>query len=95
MTGVIAFYGYYGQAGGNADSTPLAHLHPGAPPFLVIHGTLDTLVLVEDAHHFASEIARVSTQPVVYAELPCTQHNFDFFPSLRTGTGVPGKEAGG
>jgi acetyl esterase/lipase len=83
VAGVIGFYGYYGEVGGGADSTPLAHLHPGAPPFLIIHGTLDTLVLVEDARHFASELERVSTQPVVYAELPGTQHNFDFFPSLR------------
>ncbi|MEW1776612.1 alpha/beta hydrolase [Streptomyces sp. NPDC086777] len=83
VAGAIGFYGYYGQADAGADSTPLAHLHPDAPPFLVVHGTLDTLVLVEDARHFASEVGRVSTQPVVYAELPGTQHNFDFFPSLR------------
>ncbi|MEU2623061.1 alpha/beta hydrolase [Streptomyces sp. NPDC007157] len=83
VAGVIGFYGYYGQADAGADSTPLAHLHSDAPPFLVVHGALDTLVLVEDARHFASELQRVSAQPVVYAELPGTQHNFDFFPSLR------------
>jgi acetyl esterase/lipase len=83
VAGVIGFYGYYGQADAGADSTPLAHLHPGAPPFLIVHGTLDTLVLVEDARHFASELKQVSAKPVVYAELPGTQHNFDFFPSLR------------
>ncbi|MEV6110421.1 alpha/beta hydrolase [Streptomyces sp. NPDC051940] len=81
--GVICFYGYYGRADADPDSTPLAHLNPGAPPFLVVHGTLDTLVLVEDARHFASELARVSARPVAYAELPGTQHNFDFFPSPR------------
>ncbi|MGY4928358.1 alpha/beta hydrolase [Streptomyces sp. 900105755] len=83
VAGVIGFYGYYEQADAGPDSTPLAHLHPDAPPFLLVHGTLDTLVLVEDACHFASELGRVSTQPVVYAELPGTQLNFDFFPSLR------------
>ncbi|MEV7323831.1 alpha/beta hydrolase [Streptomyces sp. NPDC093970] len=83
VAGAIGFYGYYGQADAGADSTPLAHLHADAPPFLVVHGTLDTLVLVEDARHFASELGQVSAQPVVYAELPGTQHNFDFFPSLR------------
>jgi acetyl esterase/lipase len=83
VAGVISLYGYYGQADGGTDSTPLAHLHPDAPPFLIVHGTLDTLVLVEDARHFAAELERVSTQPVAYAELPGTQHAFDLFPSLR------------
>ncbi|WP_411106618.1 alpha/beta hydrolase [Streptomyces sp. cmx-4-9] len=83
VAGVIAFYGYYGQADGAADSTPLAHLHPGAPPFLIVHGALDTLVLVEDARHFAAALGRTSAGPVAYAELPGTQHNFDLFPSLR------------
>ncbi|MFJ6836026.1 alpha/beta hydrolase [Streptomyces sp. NPDC091209] len=83
VAGVIGFYGYYGQADSRADSTPLAHLRPDAPPFLIVHGTLDTLVLVEDARQFASELGRVSTRPVAYAELPGTQHAFDLFPSLR------------
>ena len=34
-----------------------AYLHAEAPPFLTIDGALDTLVLVEDAHHFADELA--------------------------------------
>lgn len=83
VAGVICFYGYYGQADSSPESTPLAHLHSDAPPFLVVHGALDTLVLVEDARHFASELGRVSNRPVVHAELPGTQHNFDLFPSLR------------
>jgi dipeptidyl aminopeptidase/acylaminoacyl peptidase len=78
-------YGYYGSTGGEDDapSSPLAYLHAKAPPFLIIHGTLDTLVLVEDARHFADQLAKASDQPVLYAELPGTQHNFDLFHSLR------------
>ena len=85
ISAVVAMYGYYGSAGSEGDSasSPLAYLHAKAPPFLIIHGTLDTLVLVEDARYFADELARASDQPVVYAELPGTQHNFDFFHSLR------------
>ena len=85
VSAVVAMYGYYGPTDSedNAPSSPLAYLHAGAPPFLIIHGTLDTLVLVEDARHFADELASASDQPVVYAELPGTQHNFDFFHSLR------------
>jgi len=82
---VVAMYGYYGPTGSGDDApnSPLAYLHANAPPFLIIHGTLDTLVLVDDAHHFADELATASNQPVVYAELPGTQHNFDLFHSLR------------
>lgn len=83
VSAVIGFYGYYGRAEARTDSSPLAYLHADAPPFLIVHGSLDTLVLAEDARHFASELRQVSSQPVVYAELPGTQHNFDFFPSLR------------
>jgi acetyl esterase/lipase len=85
LTGVIALYGYYGAAGWEEDgpSSPLALAHPGAPPFLVVHGALDTLVLREDARTFVDRLRAVSEQPVGYAELPGTQHNFDFFHSLR------------
>ncbi|WP_232792468.1 alpha/beta hydrolase [Actinacidiphila yeochonensis] len=83
VSGVIGLYGYYGRAEEHPGSSPLAHLRADAPPFLLVHGSMDTLVLPEDARHFATELARVSTRPVVYAELPGTQHAFDFFPSIR------------
>jgi acetyl esterase/lipase len=85
IAAVVAMYGYYGPAESDDDtpSSPLAYVHADAPPFLIIHGTLDTLVLVEDARHFADELSKASDQPVVFAELPGTQHNFDLFHSLR------------
>lgn len=85
VSGVICLYGYYGNAGqpGPEPASPHAHIHPDAPPFLIIHGALDTLVLAEDAHRFADKLRTASQQPVAYAELPGTQHNFDFFHSLR------------
>ena len=85
VSAVVAMYGYYGPADDHADtpSSPLAYVRPTSPPFFIIHGTLDTLVLVEDARRFAGELARVSDEPVAYAELPGTQHNFDLFHSLR------------
>lgn len=58
-------------------------MHADAPPFLIVHDTLDTLVLVEDARHFADELAHASSAPVAFAELPGTQHNVDLFRSLR------------
>ncbi|MFI0718051.1 alpha/beta hydrolase [Streptomyces sp. NPDC021224] len=86
VSAAIGFYGYYGEVGGSRSggpATPHAHVHPDAPPFLIVHGALDTLVLATDARAFAADLARTSTAPVVHAELPGTQHNFDFLPSLR------------
>lgn len=85
VSGVIGLYGYYGNAGppGQEPTSPHAHINPDAPPFLVIHGSLDTLVLAEDARGFADRLRAVSKQRVAYAELPGTQHNFDFFHSPR------------
>ncbi|WP_051843823.1 alpha/beta hydrolase [Streptomyces sp. NRRL S-813] len=86
IAGAIGLYGYYGPTAGSASgapATPHAHLHADAPPFLIVHGTLDTLVLTADARHFADELAHASGAPVAFAELPGTQHNFDFFHSLR------------
>jgi acetyl esterase/lipase len=55
-----------------------------APPFFVIHGSMDTLALVEEARAFVARLREVSRQPVIYAELPRTQHAFDQFLSIRT-----------
>lgn len=65
-------------------ASPLHRIHAKAPPFLIIHGTNDSLTSVEEARHFAWSLNRVSDQPVVYAELPGTQHAFEVFHSART-----------
>lgn len=85
VRGVIAMYGYYGNAGSSRreGASPHDHIHAHAPPFLVVHGAKDTLVLAEDARAFADRLRAVSRQPVAYAQLPGAQHNFDFFHSLR------------
>ena len=54
-----------------------------APPFFVLHGRNDSLVPVEQARAFVAKLRDVSTQPVVYAELPFTQHAFDILGSAR------------
>lgn len=85
VRGVVGMYGYYGPVdhsvpGGTAVGD---HARPDAPPFLLLHGALDTLVRKEDVRELATRLRAVSTSPVVHAELPGTNHNFDFFPSLR------------
>jgi acetyl esterase/lipase len=64
-------------------ASPLRRIHPGAPPFCIVHGDFDTLVPVEEARHFARDLRSQSRAPVVYAEIPGAQHAFDIFPSLR------------
>ena len=58
-------------------------MRPQAPPFFIAHGDHDTVAPVEVARDFADTLGGVSTSPVVYAELPGTQHAFDLFGSLR------------
>jgi acetyl esterase/lipase len=89
----VSLYGYYGDYGGSASSSPARFVHPEAPPFFVAHGDLDTIVIVEDARAFVDSLRSASSSPVVYAELPGGQHTFDLFESLRFASVVDGIEA--
>ncbi len=64
-------------------ASPVNHVSADAPPFFVLHGRNDSLVPVEQARGFVAALEKVSQQPVVYAELPFTQHAFDIFGSAR------------
>lgn len=66
------------------SASPILRITPDVPPFLVIHGAHDTLVSVRQARKFVEKLREESKQPVVYAELPGTQHAFDVFPSIRS-----------
>ncbi|MGH2728527.1 MAG: alpha/beta hydrolase, partial [Actinomycetota bacterium] len=66
------------------QASPIHRAGPDAPPFLIIHGRHDNLAPVGEARRFAAKLREVSGDPVVYAELPGTQHAFDVFPSIRT-----------
>lgn len=65
------------------DASPVHHVNADAPPFFVLHGRNDSLVPVEQARAFVARLRAASTQPVVYAELPFTQHAFDILGSVR------------
>jgi len=83
VAAVIGLYGFYGSMGAEAGTSPLQVIHPEAPPFLIVHGVLDTLVPLERARAFADRLRAVSRRPVVYAEIPGAQHSFDVFESIR------------
>ncbi len=72
--------------------SPLLQVRADAPPFFVVHGARDTMLLVEDARHFSSALQAVSDAPVAYAELPGAQHAFDGFQSVRCGSVINGME---
>ncbi|HZC52297.1 MAG TPA: alpha/beta hydrolase [Mycobacterium sp.] len=64
-------------------ASPLHHVNADTPPFFVLHGRNDSLAFVEQAREFTTRLREVSNQPVVYAELPFTQHAFDILGSAR------------
>jgi acetyl esterase/lipase len=66
-------------------ASPVTRVSTDAPPFFVLHGRNDSLVPVEQARGFVDKLRQFSKQPVVYAELPFTQHAFDIFGSARAG----------
>jgi acetyl esterase/lipase len=74
------------------QGSPLYHVRPDAPPFFVVHGGQDSLLLVEDTRHFVDALRAESREPVVYAELPGGQHAFDAFQSIRCGHVINGME---
>ncbi len=93
VTAAVSLYGYYGNYGGSASSSPASYLRADAPPFFIAHGDRDTLVLAGDARAFVQALRSISSNPVVYAELPGGQHTFDLFESLRFTSVVDGIEA--
>jgi acetyl esterase/lipase len=71
-------------------ASPIFRVTDAAPPFLVIHGTNDTLIPVPDARDFVARLRAVSHNPVAYAEIRGAQHAFDLFPSIRSAHVVRG-----
>jgi acetyl esterase/lipase len=63
--------------------SPITRVSEHAPPFLVIQGTHDTLVFVEEAREFVRALREKSRAPVAYLELHGAQHAFDVFHSPR------------
>jgi acetyl esterase/lipase len=71
-------------------ASPMSRVSADAPPFLVIHGTHDTLAPVAEARHFVELLRKASRAVVAYAELPGAQHAFELFASARSGHVVRG-----
>jgi len=51
-------------------ASPIDLVRKDAPPTLIIHGTLDTLVPVDESRRFVEALREASDAPVLYAEIP-------------------------
>ncbi len=67
------------------DASPIARVHRNAPPFLVIHGSKDSVIPVEQARSFVDRLRAVSNSLVSYVELPGAGHAFDLIDGPRAG----------
>ena len=85
VSGAVGFYGFYGSPWfSDSDvSAPGAHARADAPPFFVIHGERDPMIATGNPRRFVAQLRAKSNNPVLYAELPGGQHNFDRFASVR------------
>jgi len=83
VAGAVTLYGYLGSRSADAASSPAGLARPDAPPILIVHGAKDTAIPFAGPRSVAASLRSVSRSPVVYAELPDTQHDFDFFASVR------------
>jgi acetyl esterase/lipase len=63
--------------------SPIDLVRPDAPPFMVVHGDFDSVVLVEESRHFVAAL-RSAGADVRYHEVWGAQHGFDAIASLRT-----------
>lgn len=67
-------------------ASPIAQVHADAPPFLVIHGSGDTVIPVAQARAFVEQLRAASHSVVSYMELPGAGHGFDMIDGARTGS---------
>lgn len=68
--------------------SPLVRVHAEAPPFFVIQGSHDSLVMAEEAVTFVEALREKSNASVLFAELEGAQHAFEVFESPRTAHAV-------
>jgi acetyl esterase/lipase len=66
-------------------ASPIARTHAAAPPFLVVHGSGDTVIPVQQARDFVDKLQGDSRSVVSYVELPGAGHGFDMTDGARAG----------
>ena len=92
VSAVVALYGYYGVVDATAGRSGPSRRVP-RPPFMVVHGALDSMVPAHAARAFVDGLRADSPEVVVHAELPGAQHTFDVLASVRSRAVVDAVEA--
>lgn len=64
------------------EASPIARIHPGAPPTMIVHGTKDRLIPIDEARKFYKQLSAVSQSTVHYLELP-VGHAYDMIDARR------------
>ncbi|BDX34788.1 esterase [Mycobacterium antarcticum] len=64
-----------------AAASPMARIHPEAPPFFLMHGANDAIIPVDEARQFHDALSAVSHNSVTYCEIPRAGHAFDLVDS--------------
>ncbi|CAM5265291.1 hypothetical protein STENM36S_07249 [Streptomyces tendae] len=64
------------------DASPLTHAHPGAPPFLLVHGEEDTMVACSHSRDLATRLGELGA-PVDLRTVPGADHCWDGLPDAR------------
>jgi acetyl esterase/lipase len=93
VAGVVVLYGYLGARTADPSSSPALLARPDAPPTLIVHGAYDTAVPPSGTRAVAATQRGASRSPVVFVELPHTQHDFDLFASVRARLAADAVEA--
>ena len=65
------------------QASPIAQINVDSPPFMVLHGTLDSLLSPNCGRVFSQKLREVSRNPVVWAEIQGAEHGWDMFHSPR------------
>jgi acetyl esterase/lipase len=64
-------------------ASPIAQVHEDAPPFMVIHGELDSLLPVSRAREFSRVLENASNSPTIFVEMPGAEHAFEVLRTVR------------
>lgn len=62
-------------------ASPMQRVNADAPPFLIIHGSHDSLASCAEAIEFSGHLRKTSQAPVIYLEIEYAQHAFELFHS--------------
>lgn len=71
-------------------ASPITHIRPDLPPFMIVQGEIDSLTTIKGARSFQQKLRETSNSAVIYIELPGAEHAFDNIHSPRTDPVIKG-----